>query len=411
MRVAVLLVGLVGCYQPSELGSCTLICNPDNQGSDCPQGQACVADLCTPPGGCSIDDGANSNCLGTGLLTELCAPAGTTDLILEGTFINTDQCATFPNARLRNDPAPHCAIFAPSIQVNGAGLRAIGDLPLVLVSDSTIVVDGTLDVGSHTDARGRGAGGNANCPGTSSPGDPGTISNPNTFGGAGGAGGSCQGSGGSGGNGEKIGAPSAGGVPGMPQPFSLRGGCAGGTGGNDGSDSPSGAGPAGDGGGVIYLVARNTISLTNNGIILANGAGGRGGGQDAGGGGGGGAGGLIVFDTPSILSSGGMPIVCATGGGGGGGAELNTIGRDGQDGCLSIDAMSPGVGGKGGSDNSVEGRGGDGGTTLAGGNGNPSVDGGGGGGGGTGFIRVFNATNPENLGLNVSPAPITPGGG
>jgi hypothetical protein len=268
----------------------------------------------------------------------------------------------------------YCVVAGTSITIDpNRTLGATGTRPLVLLSTSTIVVDGTLDAASHIATlqdRGPGANPSACVAGTA----------PTMRGG--GYGGSLGTHGGNGGN-------PVGGTPGnQPPPTALHGGCPGVPG------AGTGGGNGGHGGGAVALIASTMISVS--GTINASGKSGSSTTEDNVGGGGGGSGGMIVFDTPMLVFATNTRVF-ANGGGGGEG----TGGNDGNDGT---DPTGPAAGGAGGAGGTSGGDGGNGGfstqpgtmgITPGGG------EGGGGGGGGAGVIRVFRTT-PPNLGL-VSP--------
>lgn len=256
-------------------------------------------------------------------------------------------------------------------------IRGYGSKPLVLLSTTTIVLQGTVDVSSNNNIGPKNKGANANPSACTA----GTAAQ----GSSGGYGGSF---GGKGGAGEGI-SPDAGGIAAplladLPTP--LRGGCPGGNGGN-------GGGAGGDGGGAVAIVAGTEITVT--GKINASGAGGHGGPQGKTGGGGGGSGGMIVLDAPPSSTVQGTGTLYANGGGGGEGGSGPSNSSAGNDGQVSADPTSPAAGGQGGSEG---GNGGPGsaGTTLGGANaaGQSLGNGGGGaGGGGAGFVHAPGVTN------------------
>ena len=317
-------------------------------------------------------------CYGT--FPEVCLPAApTTPLdVMAATTIDTDDpsaCAT----TVDGTAAGMCVVAGSSVTI-AATLRAIGAKPLVIVSASTLMVSGTIDVSSKRGMPG-GAGRNfAGCVDGTDPGDSG-----------GGQGGSFRGPGGNGGTGGQ-------GPGGMASPAvdvtMLRGGCDGGDGGDgDEADGAATAGDGGDGGGAVSLVARMSISL--GGAIHASGAAGSGGISDSGGGGGGGSGGMVVLDAPAITIATGA-IVVAQGAGGGEGASLGAT-----SGAPGFEPTVPGVfAAGGGGATTTGGDGGAGGVTAGGSSGPAAGAGGGGGGGGTGAVRA--TSTPANLGV-VSP--------
>jgi hypothetical protein len=244
----------------------------------------------------------------------------------------------------------------------------------VLVSTSSIVVEGELDASSTLGETTPGAGGAYS--GCSQPTSPGTNQ--------GGAGGSFGGQGGSGGGVDGAAGP----VAALPEtPTFVRGGCDGGLG-----STINPVADAARGGGAVYLLAAETIAIS--GRINVSGAGARAG---LGGGGGGGSGGLVGLDAASLSFSG--QII----GNGGGGASgyVGTTSRPGED-PQSPDTPaaggmteSTGSGGRGGYIDDTDGAAGDAST---------SPGHGGGGGGAVGWLLV-----PESFDMwvdgSVSPKP------
>ena len=283
-----------------------------------------------------------------------------------------------------------CVIYATEIDVAGsATVRAVGARPLVLAASGTISVAGAVDVSSYRDT---GPGAGSDPPACMIEREPGTDAN----GASGGyPGGSFGGRGGAGGNGAGN---TVGGIPGDPiaPPDYPRGGCPGGS-----STGPIGGGDCGSGGGAVWLVAGDQISIASTGRVLAAGGGGRQGfGEGATGGCGGGSGGFLRVAAPTITISG---LVMANGGGGSEGSDPNGTGMSGSDGAAPT---NPSKGGKGG--NAAGGDGGDGavGTQLEGGPGLSAAAvmgaGGGGGGGGAGAI-IFAAEALTTAGATISP--------
>jgi hypothetical protein len=280
-----------------------------------------------------------------------------------------------------------CVIAGSTIHIGGV-VTAHGSRPLVFVSNSTIVVDGKIDVASH---RGGQLGPSAN----TTPCPSGISATTGDDGGGGGYGGSFGGAGGNGGIG--AGGGNGGRAPNAATPSALRGGCPG----SNGADS---GGARGDGGGAVHLIAKTSITI--NGTINASGAGG-GGGSSVGGGGGGGAGGMIGLDAPAISISG-AAVVFANGGGGGegggggtgrpGGESDGTRARGGKGG-----AQEGGDGGDGTAGAMLDGRNGSDYTRPQGGGGG-NGGGGGGAGGAGGVVRTFGALTNNGL---VSPTPTS----
>lgn len=293
-----------------------------------------------------------------------------------------------------------CVVMARKITV-GAGVRAVGDRPLVLFAASTIVVGGTLSATSQLGGA-RAAGANAKvCSGNAPVAPPNAI----TDGGGGGPGGTFEQRGGTGGvgAGASAGGMSLNGVP----AGTIRGGCPGGQGGPGGQMAV--AGPPGAGGGAMYLVAGESITIA--GTLEASGAGGGGSGGMTGGGGpggsGGGTGGMIALDAPSVFLTPDARLVANGGAGGGaGGSTTAAVGTSGMTANAAGAFPFPTVGGTGGGASSNGGNGGSGGDAMTAPTpGAPGLmgTGGGGGGGAVGVIRVY-STNLVDENALVSPA-------
>jgi hypothetical protein len=255
-----------------------------------------------------------------------------------------------------------------------ATLDVTGDKAFVIVADSTIVIDGVLDAGSHIGNGGLTVvGPGANDIGCAGSLDGGVSSGSNS--GGGGGGGALAANGGLGGVGNNGG---PGGLAGarVALPAFIRAGCAGGTGGGRTTNDGNG----GNGGGTVELAARGAITVT--GHINAGGGGGEGGAKQQGGGGGGGSGGIISFHAPTVTFAS-TAVIAANGGSGGAGGIDDESGRSGDDGAL---AATSARGGDSGSDRA----GGDGGasSTASGSPGTGSSNGGGGGGGSVGYVMV-----------------------
>lgn len=394
------------CYAPKVLGGepCDLA-DPNS----CPMGQRCEmrsdGAFCT--GGTSPDGGANDDappgsfCIGANLIGKQCTPsAPTATFAVTGTMlVNTSSTNVGNCTEIRGQTGGPslCVIIAGAITIPvGTTLRATGPNPLVLFA-STITVAGTLDVASHVsptdDTRdadlGAGARGRADCPVTVDGGaSDGKNNGVNAGGGA--AGGSFGTAGGEGGPGRGN---IAGGKPvaGTAQTV-LIGGCPGGLGGK-GTDG-GGEGRAGGGGGAVYLLAKDSITVT--GVINASGSGGNGGRDglgSSGGGGGGGSGGMIGLEAAKIMATGSLFANGGAGGGGGGDSQVRH-GGPGADPSSALAAATGGTGGQGG------GGAGANGATLAltgltgKGAGNNDNCGGGGGGGGVGVIHIYGDPAP-----------------
>lgn len=270
-----------------------------------------------------------------------------------------------------------------------------GDLPLLVVSEGNIDINGQIDATGAVKTPGAGC----------SAGLGEGHANPGSTGGGGGGFLSGGGLGGAAGTGTSGGVGGA--VIGTAMQRPLVAGCPGAAGGTpSATGAPAGAG--GFGGGAVELAARGTITI--NGRIVAGGAGGAIGMYSnpitqcpngcATGGGGGGAGGAIVLEATSVTFAPNA-TACATGGGGGQGAANDPTqqGKPGNPGTC--------VGGGGGNGNNIGGSGGDGsisqtdaspGKAPAAG----ASGAGGGGGGGAGRIRIH-ASN-----ITASPSQIVP---
>lgn len=384
VRWALLSVALVGCYSPTPHagarcadGLCPagLVCSPATDTCEVVavelDGSMMLADadIDAPVDSASMTTSPDARtCWGTGLLS-ICPTTMPTQAVnvTASTTINTNNstlCVPYSGA----NASAYCVVAATSVSIAaGKTVRAVGAKPLVILSTSSITVDGTINI---SDA---GAGAN---PGVCVAGGTPTSAQ-------GGAGGSFTGAGGAGG-GVATGLGPAG-APATSTP-AVRGGCRGGNGGG------TTAGNGGDGGGAIYLIAASSISVSATGSINASGGAGlaaaaTNSGPGAGGGGGG-AGGFIGFDAPTVSVIG---AAYANGGGGGEGATPNHAGSDGS---ISPSALTAGAGGSGGAKKGGNGGAGAQGATRAGANatagGNCGRGGasGGGGGGAAGMIYV-----------------------
>jgi hypothetical protein len=292
-----------------------------------------------------------------------------------GNYVNGDDPQSYDIAGVR-------VVSVSAFEIEGnAALRVMGSRPLVILSWTTIEINGTLNASSERNGNFVVLGAGAN-PGSAACVTAGNGENSSDSGGGGG--GAFGADGGEGGDGKGGDTDNEGGAGGdaVPEPTTVRGGCPGGNGGTGQS-----RGLGGPGGGAVQLISKG--ALTINGRIHAGGAAGDGGHGD-GGGGGGGSGGYIGIDAPNV-SLGGNSILAANGGGGGTGCDAMT-GPDGENARLSVSAAN---GGPESSCIKPEG-GGDGGarsTQPAGEDGQPSPgDSAGGGGGAAGFILVWTGT-------------------
>jgi hypothetical protein len=352
-------------------------------------------------------------CYDTGSLGAVCVssePTGALKLI-SGQIIDTAVDGACTAILPQDAGAPSlCVMAAGTIEVvGGAIVRVTGTHPLVLLAAHTIIVNGTLDAASHAATQssaalpGPGARAADTC--TAVPID-GTSSTDRDGGAGGAAGGSFSTPGGPGGNGGKGAAAATPGV--TSPPTQLIGGCPGGHGGfGEGNcadtNAPCGGGLGGQGGGAVYLIGGESITVA--GAINASGAGGSAGGpgQNSGGaGGGGGSGGMIILDSAAVTVSG---LLLANGGGGGGGngETRESVPGPGKDPTSAIMAAAGGSGG-----GASGGRGGPGSLGAAPGSagtaGATEVCAGGSGGGGAGVIRIYSAGSPSVTG-SISPPP------
>jgi len=254
-------------------------------------------------------------------------------------------------------------------QLAVGGLKLNGTVPIQLVADGAITINGTLDA---TGSCGTGAPEIAGAGGGNG-GQTSGVDGALVGGGIGGASVGGGGGGGWGGTGGVSGGGALGGASsGDPVVTLLRGGAGGGAGG--GTVTFQGGG----GGGAIQLISNTRITITGN--INAGGCGGRRGTVANDEGGGGGAGGSIVFEAPEVTLVAGRVLAVNGGGGGGGGGTGAT---DGGAGPLSRNRA---VGGNAGANGGAGGAGG----AAAILDGAPGIIGTrpGGGGGAVGRIRI-----------------------
>jgi hypothetical protein len=291
-----------------------------------------------------------------------------------------------------------CVIAAETITIAAStSFTVTGTRPLVLAATDRLTIAGTLDVASHVATPALSGPGAA----IAACGQFASIPDTNgTDGTGGGAGGSFGGVGEAGGS-NASGAHGGGKAPAIPGK-EFRAGCRG----QDGANPAATFGLGGAGGGATYLIGGTAIEIT--GTVNASGAGGLGGectdpcnnttSGKAHGGGGGGTGGMVVLDSPSISNTG---VIFADGGGGGEGASHTQSGLSGTDPTGTAAAaggdrgsFNGGVGGAGAHATINPTPGGEGSSSLGG-------AGGGGGGGGAGKIVVYGGT----LTGAVSPTP------
>lgn len=326
-----------------------------------------------------------------------CFNAIPTNAVMLGAAIDTDvgslDCSATPASWSGSGQPDACFVVGGSITLpSSVGIsRVTGSRPLVLVGADSISISSTLDVASQ---RGENIGPGANVACGAFGQTPTSASN--NKGGGGGAGGSFITAGGDGGLGDNGAGMQGTAATAIPAPTKLRAGCPGQQGG-DGDGQTGNHGIGGDGGGAVYLLASNTITIASGAIINASGAGSIAG-SSYGGGGGGGAGGMIVLYATTITS---MGIVFANGGGGSSGGNQAGGGNVGSNPSTTQTSAasggpSTGNGGAGGSGFAQ-------GTNQTNGVDASSMDtGGGGGGGGAGYILTHGV-----LGGAVSPTPVT----
>jgi hypothetical protein len=341
-------------------------------------------------------DASSDLCFGSGLVSDICfdtLPAGAVKLggTIDTTMVGGANCTEI----VAQTAGPSmCVVAADSIAIDpDVVATATGTNPLVLIATTTIAIDGTLDVSSRSTGA-TGAGAQMMC-GSISP-DGGDASNTNAGGGAAGGSFGTVGSGGGKGNG----GTSPGTVGPTQAPTFLVGGCPGGTGGAGGGGL-EGGGPAGRGGGGVYLIAHTSITLGTGGSIDASGGGGGAGGagtNSGGGAGGGGSGGVIGLDAPTIAGAGSI-FANGGGGGGGNGNDFDKPGNPGKDSLSPTDHALGGTGGTGGGGNGGNGYA-SGTDATPGANGSAMFCGGGGGGGGAGIIHVFQSTLPATTAVS-----------
>ena len=395
------LASFIGCFHPSYR-DCAIACD---RSSACPSGLSCdmTAGMCTTGASCSgiVDatpadsDGSGSGSgSGSGVCTawsfvptnfDPCSiPAATAPLSLTSTdtlTLDSSDAAACPSFTYQSERA--CVKHFTHVQIDGK-LKITGPLPVIIVSDSDIVVGGSVvGLASISDSTACQAGAGSN----------------GGTGAEGAGGGGHLTAGGLGGRGINGGTGGAAGQPfGAAALVPLELGCAGAKGGD--GVGPSAGGAGGAGGQALELAAQTSIQIT--GTITVNGAGGHGGkavqAAGGGGGGGGGAAGSLFLESPAITIT--AAHVCALGGGGGQGGNGGN-GTIGVDGATTLDCTnaqgggfgSVGAGGRGGG-SAIPGDG------VAYGN----FNGAGGGGGAAGRIRIH-ALSTQTIDPNAQIVP------
>lgn len=336
------------------------------------------------------------------------------DLVIDSfTTLDTTACEIaamgISGARVAQDGAGPtvCLFYVDSLAVapftGGAGgyLYATGNVPLVIVSRTSVTLRGVIDVSSYTNQP-DGSGGFFTSAGAGS-GTGGTVGgnggSAGTFGDGGGGGGGLCGSGGSGATGSSGATAGAAGAGSVMTLVPLRGGAAGGDGGG------GNIGDGGSGGGAFQLSVMGALVI--EGSILAGGAGGFGGGATASAstaGGGGGSGGGLFIEAHSI-ALGTAALIGAPGAGGASGSCGSTRGRDGQNGAFITGRPAGGTNPCGGA--AGPGALGAGDTTITGDNAVPVGNNGPGGGGGAGCIHFRSSAGTVPAGGVVNPRAST----
>lgn len=284
------------------------------------------------------------------LAEEGCEPLGVRpfkSVIVESdvTAINTENCEVIVGDELSGciavsqDGSRSCVLFVDEVTVFREGaINAYGALPLVVVADGAIVIDGHLYANGNGQNAGPGGGdgGDENRdgigPGAGGRGFAGAVD-------TGGGGGGLSGRGGFGGCGGGTGGQRSGSCTAI----SLIAGSGGG--GGAGGGTPAG-GFGGGGGGGLQLYSRTEIIVT--GTVSATGSNGGESRDPDDGGGGGGSGGTIILEAPSVTIEG---LVIARGGNGGPVFGLNGGDAASGDALFGDDGLCDqvGTGGGGGS--------------------------------------------------------------
>ena len=326
-------------------------------------------------------------CFGAGASTVCFDRGPTTGLVLPATIDTVNSALCSPTQAIgwtgQGQPAA-CFVLGTAITMN-ATTTVTGTRPLVLVGGTAISISNVLDVASH---QGGTAGPAARATCTNAFGRTPVQDN---AGGGGGAGGSFLSAGGDGGRGNNNNnteglAPAQDAAP----PTVLRAGCAG----QKGANGDQNSGAAGRGGGVVYLVAGSTISIS--GTINASGSAGIGGGHHSGGSGAG-SGGMVKLYAPTINATGGR--LFANGGGGASSGD----GGNGTSGSDPTTATAAALGGTGGAANGGSGFA----AAMAAQSGTDGSGnkGGGGGGGGGGYIQANLALTGATVSAGLIQAP------
>ncbi len=376
MRFAIIAMLCAGCRQLlgfdeiAPASSCATSCATD---ADCPEGLLCAEGVCRAPG-VSCSDAATdaisptATCAGSaaGPLGTICFDPPSAPTTLSGS-LDTDVEGTCALRTLGG--VELCIVVVDQIT---SDVQITGSRPIMLWSASTLSISGLVDVASGQTPARSGAGGNhVGCSPSSSMNGSIDAANEGASGGAGGSFGSNGGAGG-------ASSLQPGGAA-VPTAIAFHGGCLGGIGG-DQLDLQT----AGHGGGGIYLVAHDQISIS--GRINASGGGAFTPPSKAGGAGGG-SGGMIVIDAPAVEIQSGA-VLLAIGGGGAAGGSLTLAGAPGHDPTLTspfkaAPAAGPSCGGTGGGGSSGDGSDGQSGASTS-----SSGCSAGGGGGGDGVIAI-----------------------
>jgi len=389
-------------------------------GTSCAASELCQDGVCVSPvmpdaatdapdaeadGGCSLDP---CRIIASNVTPDAGAATPSVSFSGSGSF-DTESCAGAPfseaGIQAQGDGSQVCVAYTADLDIaDGANLRIVGSLPLVILAEGDVSIGGVLDGG----ARGTNPG-----PGGGAGGAFGSLAGDGAFGGeqgeevdafqdGGGGGGGMCGMGGAGGEGNTAAGGEGGGThPAGYEATPLTGGSGGGS---VARGLPTARWPEGGaGGGAIQITSQRAIRIT--GTILVTGGGGLGGyhpespGENYPSAGGGGSGGAVLLEARTVEFAGGGAIRADGGGGGGSTGDGDGAGEDGADGGGDADAAPGGVGGSG--PRSANGGEGGGRPGIDGSDGGTSseIDGnGGGGGGGAGciLIRTLDGSLPPN---------------